>query len=256
MFSDAFIGNIPRDSDGCYFLDFNPVCFGLILKYLRKRRDQPDAPPPMIPATQQQNMDMLAEALKLKAFMPINRMSNVHGTSLKVIPTPRNTWEIEASTEGWQVVAAAYPIPMASTAYFEIRVIRNQEQRGGLAIGLCGHIPQGQEIHTIRLADSVLYNSNIGIIGDAFVADNVTKGIRFEAGDLFGVKHDVADHRLEWFHNGHSIGSSTLKTACLERMLQIYPVIALMSKGQRIEAVFNKDTPAAKGGTGANDDDH
>jgi|Transcript_56988 hypothetical protein len=246
MFSDAFIGHIPKDSDGYYFLDFNPECFGIILKYLKKRRDQPDAPLPIVPASQQQNMDLLAEALKLKAFMPINRMSNVHGTPLRVLPTPKNSWEIEASTDGWQVVAASYPIPMASTSYFEIRVITNQDQRGGLAIGLCGHIPQGNELHTIRLADSVLYNSNVGIIGDAFAADNVTKGIRFEAGDLVGVKHDVADRRLEWFHNGHSIGYSALKSECLERMLQIYPVMALMSKGQKIEAVFNKEAPGSK----------
>jgi hypothetical protein len=254
MFSDAFIGNIPRDSDGNYFLDFNAECFRIILKFLKDRRDRPDAPLPIIPATQQQNMDMLAEALKLKSFMPINRMNNVHGTSLKVRPTNRNSWEIEANTDGWQVIAAAYPIPMASTAYFEIHIITNKELRGGMAIGLCGHIPQGTELHTIRLTDSVLYNSNIGIIGDAFAADNVTKGIRFEAGDRLGIKHDAKEHRLEWFHNGHTIGCASLKPQCLERMLQIYPVMALMSKGQKIEAIFNKESPAGKGEAGRDDD--
>jgi len=254
MFSDAFINNIPRDAQGNYFFDFNPECFELILKYLRNRRVNPDAPYPTVPPNQQQNMDVLAEALKLRPFLPINRLNPMHGTSLKVACTPNNTWELQASTDGWQVISAVYSLPMANTAFFEVRILSNQEQRAGLAIGICGHIPQGGEIHTIRLADCVMYNSTIGIIGDAFSIENVTKGIRFENGDVIGIKHDAVTHRLEWFHNRQSLGCVSLKPTSLERLLQIYPVVALMSKGQQIEVMFSKSAPASKGESGDQDE--
>jgi hypothetical protein len=148
-------------------------------------------------------MDMLVEALRLKPFMPVNRMNPSHGTSLRISPTPKSSWEMHASVDGWQVVSAAYSIPMASIGYFEVRIICNpdrREHRGGLAIGICGHVPKGKEIHSVRLTDSILYNSPSGIVGDAFSIDNVTKGVRLEEGDLFGIKHDASTHRLEFLH--------------------------------------------------------
>lgn len=247
MFSDAFIQNIPRDADGRFFLDFNPQCFDLILKYLRARSERADAVPSPVPPEQQQNMDILAEALKLKAFMPINRINPVHGTSLKVSGVSEGVAAIEASHAGWQVISAAYPLPMASTAYFEVRIETNGETRGGLAFGICGHIPQGSEVHTIRLTDCVLYNSAIGLIGDAFAAENVTKGIVFAEGSTVGVKHDVRTHRLDWFYNRACIGSSSIKQESQEKLAQIYPVVALGAKGQKAEVNFVAPAPREKG---------
>lgn len=248
MFSDAFIQNIPLDANGRFFLDFNPVCFGHILQYLRVRHDRPDAIPTPVAPEQQQNMDLLAEALRLKAFMPLNRINPEHGTSLKVSGVGaegRST--IEASHVGWQVISAAYPLPMAGTAYFEVRIGTNCEARGGLAVGICGHIPHGAEVHSIRLQDCVMYNSAIGLIGDAFAAENVTKGIVLAEGSTIGVRHNASSHSLEWFYNRSSIGTSAIRPQSQEKLLQIYPVVALGAKAQKVEVNFVVKSPLCKG---------
>lgn len=258
MFSDAFIQNIPRDAHGRFFLDFNPLCFGHLITYLRDRREKPDAPPPVVPPELQQNMDMLCEALKLKSFMPINKINPNHGTSLKVTGGAEGRNVIEATHPGWQVITSLYPIPMASTAYFEIQVTANSESRGGLAVGICGHIPKGSEIHSVRLTDSVLYNSSIGLIGDAFDTENVSKGIVLGEGCTLGVKHDVNTHRLEWFYNRTSIGHSSLKVQSLEKLFHIYPVVCLAAKDQKVEVNFVARAPSGKNdgyGSAGEDDD-
>jgi hypothetical protein len=256
MFSDAFIQNIPRDADRNFFLDFNPYCFDLIIKYLRARREKPDAPPPIAPPEHQQNMDMLCEALKLKAFMPINRINPSHGTSLKV-SGKEGRYTIETTHPGWQVISSLYPIPMANTAFFEVNVLANSEARGGLAIGICGHIPQGPELHSVRLNDSVMYNSSIGLIGDAFASDNVSKGIVLGEGCSFSIKHDVNTHRVEWFYNRMSIGHASLRVQSLEKLLHIYPVVGLAAVGQKVEINFTALAPSAKsdGSVPPGDDD-
>lgn len=254
MFSDGFIANIPRDANGRFFLDFNPYCFGLILQYLQARADRADALPPPVPPEQQQNMDMLAEALKLKAFMASNRINLGHGTSLRVAGVAEGRAVIEASHPGWQVISAAYPLPMASTAYFEVHVKSNSEVKGGLAIGICGHIPQGPEIHSIRMKDSVMYNSVVGLVGDAFAAENVAKGILLAEGSCIGVRHDARTHTLEWFVNRSSIGSSLIRRESHEKLLQMYPVVALSAKGQKVEVNFVVASPFARADQGEDDD--
>merc|ERR1712070_724637 len=65
MFSDAFIQDVPRDPQGAYFLDFNPICFKYVVDYLNEVRTRPEHQPPQVPPEHQQNMDVLAEALRL-----------------------------------------------------------------------------------------------------------------------------------------------------------------------------------------------
>merc|ERR1712110_602656 len=76
---------------------------------------------PIVMPEHQQNMDMLAEALQLKAFMPTNRINRDHGTSLRVSGA-EGKFVLEATHDGWQVISAAHSFSMASTAYFEVRV--------------------------------------------------------------------------------------------------------------------------------------
>merc|ERR1712060_327609 len=85
MFSDAFVQSVPRDRDGRFFIDFNPFCFSIIVQFLENRMVRPDAPVPQVPPDQQQNMDLLAEALKLKHFLRTNSIVSSHATSLKVV---------------------------------------------------------------------------------------------------------------------------------------------------------------------------
>merc|ERR1719269_421056 len=136
---------------------------------------------------------------------------------------------------------------MASTTYFEVVVTANSAARGGLAVGMCGHIPKGMEIHSIRLADSIMYNSAIGLIGDAFAAENVTKGLVLSEGTCIGIRHDPRNHRVEWFYNRSSIGSACIKHHSQEKLLQIFPVVALAAKGQKVEINFIARGPLAKG---------
>lgn len=207
MFSDAFVQSVPRDPQGRFFLDFNPECFSLIVELIKARQVRPDAPAPPVPAEQQQNMDLLAEVLNLRAFLCPNTIARNHATSLTV---QGNT--IQATMPGWQVISAQNPLSMSGAAYFEIKVLSNPDTlKGGLAVGVCGHVPQGAEVHSIRIADSALYNSHVGLIGPAVAVENVTKGVQLLEGSIFGVKFDVGLRSLQFYFNKVTIGTCTLK---------------------------------------------
>merc|ERR1711869_77622 len=109
---------------------------------------------PEVPVEQQQNMDLLVEALKLKSFMLKNSVSRAVRTSLEIRGNV-----ILATMVGWQVVAAERALSMAGPSYFEVRVLANPDAKGGLAVGLCAHKPTGSEIHNIRLKNFVMYCS-------------------------------------------------------------------------------------------------
>jgi len=239
MFSDAFVQSIPKDQYGRFFLDFNPHCFGIIVEYLDLRMADPDAEVPPIPAKQQQNMDLLAEVLKLKPFLRENSMLLSHTTSLKVTP-----FTVTATHSGWQVVSARLPIHMSGVAYFEVMVASNPDSKnGGLAIGVCGHVPQGPDTYTIRIPDAVLYNSGNGLIGDSIAAENVTRGIHLVEGSILGVKHDVHTRDLQFYFNGACIGACTLKPEFAEKMQVLYPTFALMTPNQRLQIDFSSSNP-------------
>merc|ERR1712190_531271 len=188
MFSDAFIQSVPKDRMGRFFIDFNPFCFSIICQFLEDRLIRPDAPVPRVPPEQQLNMDLLAEALKLKQFLRTNSIASSHATSLKVLGN-----SVQATYTGWQIISAQTPLPMANTSYFEMKVLSNPDQKkGGLAVGVCGHVPTGTEVHSIRIPDAVWYNSNSGLIGAAIAVENVTKGIQLAEGSVLGIKHDVS----------------------------------------------------------------
>jgi hypothetical protein len=240
MFSDEFIEEIPRDEAGRFYLDFNPQCFSLLVEYLQNRRLRADAPLPVIPMAQQQNMDLLAEAWQLKPFLHENRLNPLHGTSLHVSGNV-----CKATHPGWQVISAEHPLPIAGPSYFEVKVLCNPDVKGGMAIGLCGHIPQGAEVHTLRQTGSVLYNSNNGLIGDGIDSDDIAKGIQFVEGTLIGVQHDPTARSLAWFHNQKFVGSCTLKIDMAEKMQALYPLFALYVPDQAIQVEFHKPCPTA-----------
>eukprot|EP00434_Breviolum_minutum_P035420 symbB.v1.2.031356.t1/scaffold3632.1/size52985/6 len=191
MFSDAYIASVPRDSQGRYFLDFNPECFGIIVDWLVKL----EAKVPRVPEQQKLNMDMLAEALSLRQFVFGNCLRTNHGTSLKV---RGNT--AEATHMGWQVVSAEHPLKMSGNSFFEIRILRNPDPNTDrIAVGLCGHIPSGAEVHTIRVKDAFVYNSNVGLIGDVVEANNCQEKIKFVEGMTIGVRHDIQTRLTHFF---------------------------------------------------------
>mmetsp|Transcript_118833 Transcript_118833/g.236748 ORF Transcript_118833/g.236748 Transcript_118833/m.236748 type:complete len:390 (+) Transcript_118833:43-1212(+) len=239
MFSDAFVQSIPRDQYGRFFLDFNPHCFGIIVEYLEMRMADPGAEVPPIPTNQQQNMDLLAEVLKLKPFLRENSMLLSHTTSLKVTPN-----SITATHSGWQVVSARLPIHMSGVAYFEVTVASNPDSKnGGLAIGVCGHVPQGPDTYTIRIPDAVLYNSGNGLVGESIAAENVIKGIHLAEGSIIGVRHDAHTRNLQFYFNGACIGACTLKPEFAEKMQVLYPTFALMTPNQRLQIDFSSSNP-------------
>lgn len=244
MFSDQHIASIPKDSEGRYFLDYNPVCFQIMVDYLLNRRLKIDAPTPIIPEAQRDNMELFAQALNLAPFLNENTISQVHGTSLAVRGN-----EVTATHPGWQVVAASQPLRMAGPSYFEVKVLANPDTRGGLAIGICDHVPQGHEVHSIRLSGCVMYNSNNGIIGDVVGQESeVQPKIQFEKGSKLGIKYDVASRTLHWYFNAHPIGSSTFKSEDEDPggrhpMKTLYPVFALYCPDQKIQVDFNATMP-------------
>eukprot|EP00933_Yihiella_yeosuensis_P078391 TRINITY_DN8981_c0_g2_i1.p1 TRINITY_DN8981_c0_g2~~TRINITY_DN8981_c0_g2_i1.p1 ORF type:complete len:431 (+),score=84.69 TRINITY_DN8981_c0_g2_i1:126-1418(+) len=251
MFSDDFIMEIPRDEEGRFFLDFNRECFGYVVEYLRNRRLKADAPLPTIPTSQARNMEVLAEAWKLIPFLKFNKINPLHGTSLSVKKAPRDPAFgpepggefIKATHTGWQVVSAEAPLPQAAPSYFEMKIENNPDTRGGLAMGVCGHIPQGSEVHSIRLQGVIMYNSNNGLIGDAVGMQNVETGIKMQKGETLGIRHDVLKHVLQFFHNGRYIGSCQIKKDKLEMMEELFPVFALYVPDQHIFVDFRAATP-------------
>lgn len=242
MFSDEFMHELPKDENQRFLLDFNPICFGLVIEYLQNRRLRPDCPLPVIPQAQQKSMELLAQAWKLTPFLRQNRVNPVHGTSLLV---SINT--LESTHPGWQVISSEHPLPMAGPSYFEVKILKNPDPRGGLAIGVCGHMPQGSEIHSIRLIGSCMYNSNNGLIGDVFDPNtsDVAEKLQLVEGNTFGVKHDVAAHCLMWFHNRMYVGKSPFNMESLDQVRAIYPVFALYVTGLVIQVDFQAAVPSS-----------
>lgn len=122
MFSDEFVKRIPRKGD-MFVLDFNPVCFGFIVDWLKNRQlalaQSPNAmtPLPPVPPEQKANMDVLCDVLRLHQFAPPNCLTTVHQTSLIVQP-----YSVAASYTGWQVITAQYPLRLSAPSYFEVLV--------------------------------------------------------------------------------------------------------------------------------------
>ncbi|CAK9082012.1 unnamed protein product [Durusdinium trenchii] len=241
MFSDAYIQSVPRDSEGRYFLDFNPECFGIIVDWLLKLEENPEAKVPRVPELQKLNMDLLAEALSLRQFVFGNCLRSAHSTSLKLSGDI-----VEATHMGWQIISAEHPIKMSGNSYFEIRILKNPDPNTDrICLGLCGHIPTGSEVHTIRIKDAFVYNSNVGLIGDALDANNCQEKIKFVEGMTIGVRHDIQTRLTHFFVNRASIGSCALTQDALERMPVLYPIFGLHAVGQKIEVDFSLSGPLA-----------
>lgn len=239
MFSDAYIQSVPRDEEGRFFFDFNPVCFKIIVDWLEQVEERRDATIPHVPEEQKMNMDLLCEALNLKPFLRPITVQQTHSTSLRVTGNM-----IQATHSGWQVVAAAHPLRMSGSSYFEVRIIGNPNaDTDRMAVGVCGHIPVGPEAHSIRIKDAVMYNSTVGIIGSCIDVHDVHDRIKFSEGDTFGIKHDIKTRRLHFWHNKLKIGSCTLKQDALERIRVLYPIFALHAPQQKIEADFSLNGP-------------
>lgn len=239
MFSNDFISDIPRDNEGRLFLDFNPHCFAIVIDYLRNRRLRPDAPLPITPPKHQRSMNMLVEALKLTPFLTEIAVNAEHGTSLYIIGNM-----IQATMPGWQVVSASSSLSPSRSSYFEVKIVANPNNaRGGLAVGVCGHMPTGNEVHTIRLSDAVLYNSHNGIIGDCTDSVDVEPTVELQQGDIFGVRVDAPHGCLAWYHNGRHLGISAIKPEAADKMQSLYPVFALFTPDTKICVDFHPESP-------------
>jgi len=239
MFSEEFESEIPKDADGNFYLDFNSTCFGVIVEYLQNRRLKPDCPVPIVPASQQQNMDMLAQALNLRPFLRENRINPYHSTSLQVAG---NT--IVAAHPGWQVITSEYPLPVAHPSYFEVQIVLNPDVKGGLAIGICSKIPTGTEVHSIRLPNAVLYNSSNGLLGDCFEELGMEEAaVQLSEGSSFGVRYDPSTHHLSWFRNRIQIGIIKIKEEKVPFMTTMYAALALYVPQQQVQVDFHAKAP-------------
>jgi len=244
LFSDKFINEVPRDEAGRFYLDFNPACFAIVIQYLQNRRLRIDAPVPLIPIEQRHNMELMAEAWKLSPFLRENKINPVHTTSLLV---RKDT--VQSTHPGWQVISAQHPLPMAGPSYFEVTVVKNPDPRGGLAVGVCGHIPLGSEVHSLRLKGSILYNSNNGLIGDSYEPEksDMPDKIQLVQGSTFGIQHDVSTHSLLFYVNRTCIGKAYIKQGNLGLMRTLYPVFALYVTDLLISVDFSSPSPSTVG---------
>eukprot|EP00927_Polykrikos_kofoidii_P055895 TRINITY_DN50080_c0_g1_i1.p1 TRINITY_DN50080_c0_g1~~TRINITY_DN50080_c0_g1_i1.p1 ORF type:complete len:383 (+),score=65.44 TRINITY_DN50080_c0_g1_i1:76-1224(+) len=252
MFSDSFVEKVPRDGQGRFILDMNPECFAIVVEYLQNRRFRKDAPTPIIPSDQQQNMDMMAEALKLTPFIKQNKLSPFHGTSLTV---RGNT--ILGTFPGWQVIAALHPLTMCRVSYFEVKVLRNPDPKGGLAIGISGHAPVDKEIYNVRIPGSIMYVSGNGLVGDIIPTEELeafnaeVTPVMFEKGSRFGVRHDAQSHSVSFFFNGELLRVTTIKEKMVEKLKTLFPIFAIYQPDQHLEVDFNASVPPVDSPAGA-----
>mmetsp|Transcript_39910 Transcript_39910/g.109827 ORF Transcript_39910/g.109827 Transcript_39910/m.109827 type:complete len:375 (+) Transcript_39910:89-1213(+) len=245
IFSDAFLPNLERDEYGRFLFDFNPECFAIVVEYLQNRRLRHDAPIPIIPKEQQQNMEFLVQRLKLWPFIQKNGINPVHSTSLQV---DKNV--LTATHPGWQIVAAQYPLTMCGVSYFEMKVLVNPDPKGCLAVGLCNHVPQGPEVHSIGLANSILYISNNGLRSDIIVSEDVSvhAPAMLVAGTTFGIRHDAATRSAAWFFGRQMLGITHIRPdAYGDSMRSLYPVFAMYYPEQSIQVDFDLSSPDVPG---------
>merc|ERR1712232_941308 len=136
-------------------------------------------------------------------------------------------------------------------SYFEVKIISNPSAsrgaKGGLAIGVCGHVPTGKEYYTIRFDGAILYSSGNGLVGkDTIGASNVQPGVSFMDNSTFGVKYDPSSRTLTWYQNGLSIGQCAIAAGELDRFQVVYPIFALFDVNQVIEVDFSLTGPHDK----------
>jgi hypothetical protein len=230
-------GELPRDAQGRLVLDFDPPCFRILIEFLQSRRLEPKCPTPTIPPELWRNMEVQLDALNVKAFSRENRLSRFTHTSLKVTV---NT--VESTYDGWQVVTGEDPLSTSKDAYFEVTVEKNTDPKGGLAIGILGHVPTGDEVHGVHFEDGVLYNSNNGLLGAGVGVEDVTANVTFEEGSVIGLRWQTAG-QLTWYKNGKSIGTCVLRPGMSDL---VYPALAIYPKQTRLRVDFGarrKDLP-------------
>lgn len=246
MFSDDFLPRLPTDPEGRYVLDFNPICFRYVVDYLMNRRLRPDAPTPIIPREQQASMELLAEELRLTPFLRVNEVSPFHNTSLAVVGN-----SIEATHPSWQVAPAAYPLSVVRTTHFVVTVINNPDPKGALAVGVCGHIPKGAEVHSIHLTRSAMYVSNSGLVGDIPSDKEKEEAIKepLAHGSQLVVGYDPEKKQVSWYSkegnaagNGRWLATATIPPElAAEECRTVYPVFALYIPDQKIQVSFDKE---------------
>merc|ERR1712232_735337 len=119
--------------------------------------------------------------------------------------------------------------------------------KGGLAIGVCGHVPTGDECYSTRFNGAILYSSGNGLVGkDTIGASNVQPAVSFTNDSTFGVKYDPSTRTLTWYQNGLSIGQCAIAAAELDRFQVVYPIFALFDVNQAIEVDFSLKGPHDK----------
>ncbi|CAD7973157.1 unnamed protein product [Amoebophrya sp. A25] len=233
---------LEKDDLGRFYLDFNPVCFALILDFIKNKAlaEKNASPPlPLIPKEHKGNMDVLCEALKFHYFLPPNEMLLKHGTSLIVSSTV-----VESSVDGWQFISGQYPLRSTQRSYFEVKVERNADTKGGLAIGVCGKQPSGNDIHHLKQRLGIVYNSSNGIIDtEATAVTDGMKQVMFKEGCVVGVEYDPQKNTVSWFFNTQLIGTCGVNHAIMHEFGVVYPVFGLYAKGQKIRVDFQALPP-------------
>jgi len=236
MFSPAFIEQLPQ-KDGRYLLDFHPECFKIIVNYLHSVHcatitNQPVPATPYVHSDLKVPMSVLVDALKLEAFSPPNLIKS-NGTSL--ITDEKNT--VTATVQGWQVTHALYPMNPAKDSGFTVRILKNPDPRGGLAVGLVGKPPAGAATHQLVHPSGALYNSNNGIVMSQAIETNDTKkGLPFKDGTVIVVKYMPKTRKVQWFVNGQSVGQITIKSS--DDTAEMFPCFALFTPEQMIQVDF------------------
>ncbi|CEM01001.1 unnamed protein product [Vitrella brassicaformis CCMP3155] len=138
-FSGRWEHCIERDADGCYFLDFDPECFEVILNWLRDRRVQGSgigAKPPVPSVGKESHFANLVEFLGLKESADNHQHTStaISCTSAQDITTREN------SSEGVSAPALASSAMRAASNLPQWRVVPGvwvwDEKHGGAGCGL------------------------------------------------------------------------------------------------------------------------
>lgn len=232
--------------EGYYELDFNPECFEIVVQYMQNYRLNPKSPIPIVPKEQLINMELMAEELRLEAFMSKNSIAQLHTTSLQVSGNL-----VRSTHPGWQFISSVRPLSIAKVSYFETQIVWNPDSKGGLAIGVSAHVPRGSEVFSIKQPNSMLYVSENGVMSDslndtdagAIRFGRAPKPVAFNTGGCLGIRHDPIEQSITWYFNGVELQKNVIGEEFKDNMKTLYPIFGMFIPDQKIQVDFMARLP-------------
>merc|ERR1712072_538969 len=140
-----------------------------------------------------------------------------------------------------------HPLSQVRTTHFEVTILSNRDPKGALAIGVCGHIPKGQEVHSVHLDNSAMYVSDSGLVGNIPSKQEVNGAVKepLSEGLVLVVGYNPEEKVITWYLDGNVLATATIPPELVSKCRTVYPVFALYIPDQKIQVQFDKEREEA-----------